>query len=253
MTAKETSAERPVHDAASREGSLLDRVASELLGLFAAGRPTPGAGSAAALLGALAGSLAQTVARHTIRAAKKDEACAAFRERAEALLGEARHRFERLCGAVDADSAAFDRYSRYQRQIEKQIGKLLGGETDPAGATAESRAGQQARAEEAFRLATDVPLGIAADCIAVAEIGLELLERGHRPARGEASTAVLTAVAGGEAAVHVGRLNLRQARTSAWTETSRRRVDELRGQLRTLREHFEARIDSDEGSPPARR
>jgi len=251
MTAKDTSAERPAHDAVSKEGSLLDRVASELLGLFAAGRPTPGAGSAAALLGALAGSLAQTVARHTVRAAKKDEACAAFRERAETLLGEASHRFEHLCAAVDADSAAFDRFSQHRRQI----GKLLAGETAGADATGESRAGLQARADEAFRLATDVPLGIAADCAAVAEIGLELLERGHRPARGEASAAVLTAVAGGEAAVHVARLNLRQAGTSAWTEASRRRAGELRGRLRTLRERIEARIDADEdeGSPPARR
>src|SRR5947199_9501653 len=95
------------------QSSFLDRTAGELLDLFAAGRNTPGAGSAAALTGALAGSLLQTVARHTIKAAnstKRAEAYAPFRERAEVLLAEARDRSRHLRDAVDADAAAFDRF-----------------------------------------------------------------------------------------------------------------------------------------------
>lgn len=45
--------------------SFLDRPAGELLDLFAAGKTVPGAGSAAALQGALAGSLIQAVARYS--------------------------------------------------------------------------------------------------------------------------------------------------------------------------------------------
>ena len=71
------------------DDSFLDRTTRDLLDLFAAGKNTPGAGSAAALMGALAGSVLQTVAQHTIKAAessKRREAYASFRERAEAIL-----------------------------------------------------------------------------------------------------------------------------------------------------------------------
>lgn len=75
--------------------SFLDRSAGDLLDLFAAGKTTPGAGSAAALQGALAGSLVQAVARYS---------------RAEGPLSEARERTDRLRRAVDEDAAAFARY-----------------------------------------------------------------------------------------------------------------------------------------------
>ena len=132
--------------------SFLDRTTLDLLDLFAAGRNTPGAGSAAALMGALAGSVLQTVARHTIKAAegsKRREVYAPFRERAETLLAEARDRSLRLCEAGDADAAAFDRFWRE-------------------------------RTEEALQRATDIPIEIAEHCIALAEMGLELHERGFR-------------------------------------------------------------------------
>lgn len=88
--------------------SFLDRSAGELLDLFAAGKTVPGAGSAAALQGALAGSLVQSVARYS---------------RAEALLSEARQRSERLRRAMDEDAAAFARYwkSRTQEDLSPAI------------------------------------------------------------------------------------------------------------------------------------
>src|SRR3954451_15609787 len=132
------------------DDSFLHRTTLDLLDLFAAGRNTPGAGSAAALTGALAGSVLQTVARHTIKAAegsKQREVYAPFRERAEAILEEARDRSLRLREAMDADAAAFDRF-------------------------------WQDRTEEALQRATDIPIEIAEHCMALAEIGLELHERG---------------------------------------------------------------------------
>lgn len=75
--------------------SFLDRSTEELLDLFAAGKNVPGAGSAAALQGAIAGSLLQAVARYS---------------REEGLLNEARERSERLRKAVDEDAAAFKEF-----------------------------------------------------------------------------------------------------------------------------------------------
>lgn len=88
--------------------SFLDRCAGDLLDLFAAGKTTPGAGSAAALQGALAGSLVQAVARYS---------------RAETTLDEARARSGRLRRAVDEDAAAFARY--WQSRAEEDLARAI--------------------------------------------------------------------------------------------------------------------------------
>jgi formiminotetrahydrofolate cyclodeaminase len=193
---------------------LLDRGARELLELFAAGNTTPGAGSAAALMGALAASLAQTVARHTLKAArsgKRREIYAPFRERAEALLEQAGDLAERLRRAVDEDAEAFDQF-------------------------------WAERTEETQRRATEVPIEIAEHCLAVARMGLELWERGARSAQGEAGAATLGALAGGETAAHVAHLNLKFAGVGDWTESRKNDVRALRRHLRDLRSLAEARI-----------
>jgi formiminotetrahydrofolate cyclodeaminase len=194
------------------DDSFLDRTTRDLLDLFAAGRNTPGAGSAAALTGALAGSVLQTVARHTIKAAegsKRREVYAPFRERAEAILKEARDRSLLLRAAVDADASAFDRF-------------------------------WQDRTEEALQRATDIPIEIAEHCAALAEIGLELHERGFRNAQGEAAAATLSAIASGETAAYIASLNLRSA--GDWAEERKEKVRSLRRRLRELRGSIEARI-----------
>jgi formiminotetrahydrofolate cyclodeaminase len=197
--------------------SFLDRTTRDVLDLFAAGRNTPGAGSAAAFMGALAGSVLQTVARHTIKAAKgskRREVYAPFRDRAEALLGEARDRSLLLRDAVDADAAAFDQF-------------------------------WQDRTEEALQRATDIPIEIAEHCIALAEIGLELHERGFRNAQGESAAATLSSIANGETAAYIAHLNTshlnpRSAGVSA--KERKEKISYLRRRLRELRGLVETRI-----------
>jgi methenyltetrahydrofolate cyclohydrolase len=193
---------------------ILSRASHDLLELFAAGNTTPGAGSAAALMGALAASLARTVAHHTLKAArsgKRRETYAPFRERAEALLAQAGELADRLRRAVDEDAAAFDRF-------------------------------WAERTEETQRRATEVPIEIAEHCLAVARIGIELWERGARSAQGEAGAATLGALAGGETAAHVAHLNLKFAGAGDWSEARKEEVRALRRHLRDLRQLAEARI-----------
>jgi formiminotetrahydrofolate cyclodeaminase len=196
----------------------------DLLARLAAGNTTPGAGSSAALMGALAASLAQTVARHTLKAARsgrRREIYAPFRERAEALLAQAGDLADRLRRGVDEDAAAFDQF-------------------------------WAERTEEAQRRATEVPIEIAETCLAVARIGLELWEKGARSAQGEAGAATLGALAAGETAAHVAHLNLKFAGAGHvggddWAESRKKDVRVLRRHLRDLRQLAEARIyDQDE-------
>lgn len=185
--------------------SFLDHKASDLLDLFAAGKNTPGAGSASALVGVLAGSLLQTVARHTLKAAenpKRRETYEPFRERAAVLLEQATALASRLRAAVDEDAAAFERYWKD-------------------------------RTPENLRPAVEIPVEIAEACAALAEIGIELHGHGFRNAQGEAAAAILSALAGGETAAQAAWLNLKFAGDgNPWRDdvrALRRRLRELRG------------------------
>jgi formiminotetrahydrofolate cyclodeaminase len=167
--------------------SFLDRTAADLLDLFAAGKNTPGSGSAAALMGALAGSLIQAVALYS---------------KAEAIQVEARERSERLRRAVDEDAAAFNEFWRLRKP---------GGEEK----------------DKALRRATEIPLAIAEDCLALAALGRELYDHGFKNARAESNTAMLSARAGAEAALHTVRLNLEAAREASWVPEVRERMKAL--------------------------
>ena len=184
--------------------SFLDQSVRDLLDLFGAGKTTPGAGSAAALAGVLAGSLLQSVALYMVREAEK-QGDGALRERAEKQLEEAQARSARLCLAVDEDAAAFERFWR------------------------------QGRRQEDLEQATRIPLGIAEDCLVLAELGRALADSGFRNARGEAVAATLSALAQAESALEIVRLNLKAARDAPWAaeiaETSRRlgsRLEDVR-------------------------
>lgn len=195
--------------------SFLDPKAADLLDLFAAGKNTPGAGSASALMGALAGSLLQTVARHTLKAAenpKRRETYEPFRERAAALLEQAAALSDRLRAAVDADAAAFEHYWKE-------------------------------RTAENLRPAIEIPIEIASACATLVEIGTELHGRGFRNAQGEAAAAILAALAGGETAAQAAWLNLKFAGAgNPWRDD----VRALRRRLRELRGAIEARIYDEE-------
>jgi glutamate formiminotransferase/formiminotetrahydrofolate cyclodeaminase len=184
-------------------GSFLDRRAGELLDLFAAGKNVPGAGSAAALLGALAGSLLQAVAKYTLKSA----ASPGDRERTKLLLADAEERCGRLRKALDEDAAAFQRY-------------------------------WQSRREEDLWRAIHVPIAIAKDCLDLASMGIELYETGFRNARGEANAAALSAIAGAEAALHAARLNLKMSQDSGEVALTTETVRSLSRQLREHRERI---------------
>ena len=180
------------------QGSLLDRTARDLLDLFAAAKRTPGGGSAAALMGALAASLLEAVALYTIKAGLP------FQERARVLLAEVQERGRSLRAAVDEDARAFDAY-------------------------------WQDRVPESLERATRVPLAVADHCLTLLEMGLELRDHGNPKARGEAVTALQASLAAAEAAIQTADLNLRFAGTAEWVGEGQGRLRALRDRLEGLR------------------
>ena len=87
----------------------------------------------------------------------------------------------------------------------------------------------RSRTSEALARATEIPIAIARDGAALAAMGLELHEKGFKNARGESAAAALAALAAGESALYVARLN----------RGSSAEILSIAGELRALRQRLE--------------
>jgi formiminotetrahydrofolate cyclodeaminase len=156
---------------------------------LAAGTPTPGGGSAAALAGSLGASLvamvcALTVGREGYR--EHDEALRSIAGRAENLRRE-------LLALVDRDAAAYDGVMAALRLPK---------------ATDAEKSVRRAALRQANRLATEAPLAASEGCRNVLELAAGLLPKGNRNARSDIGSAALLAGAGLQAALMNVRVNL---------------------------------------------
>ncbi|MGH2537808.1 MAG: glutamate formimidoyltransferase [Candidatus Promineifilaceae bacterium] len=155
----------------------------DFLEATAAGTPTPGGGSVAALAGALAAALTQMVARLTIGRKKYAEA----EERAQAVLQAAAGLGQQLTAAIRQDAAAFE-------------GLMAAWKDKSADEQARSQA-----IEAATIRAAEVPLGVARLSREAAELALEIAQIGNQNAATDAAAAAVMA----QAAVRVAALNVR--------------------------------------------
>ena len=149
----------------------------EFLGRLAAGTPTPGGGSAAALAGSLAAALIRMVSDLSLakEALKPHHAAlAVMRDRAATLQGE-------LLALVDRDADAYDAVMAAIRL--------------PKGSPAEVEA-RKAALGRANVTATAIPLQVAESCATLMGLGRDLAARGNRNAVSDAGTSVLLAEAG---------------------------------------------------------
>jgi formiminotetrahydrofolate cyclodeaminase len=175
---------------------------------LAAGQPTPGGGSAAALAGALGAGLVSMVCNYTVgreKYADVDDEMRALLARSEELRGD-------LEGAIEDDVAAYGSYSDAQK---------LPRETDDE---------QRARAEAldaALRESTLVPLGVAERCAEVLELALRAAQLGNRFLISDAAVgAELAAAARASAELNV-RLNLAGIADEDFTRACRDRLDAI--------------------------
>lgn len=176
--------ERRVRDAMTDRQSLRTFLAS-----VASSSPTPGGGSAAAHAGALAASLVQMVANLTLR--KKRYAAV------EAEMGR--------IGTAAADLGSH-LSSLVQRDAEA-YGKVSATYKLPRESPADERARSTAIGE-ALLGAAAVPLETARACAAVAELALDVAERGNSNAITDAGVAALLAEAGCNAAAYNVKVNV---------------------------------------------
>lgn len=168
---------------------LTQRSVAEYADRLAAGTPTPGGGSAAALSGCFAAALVQMVCDLTIGKEgyrQHEELLRPMRARAEVLRGE-------LLALADKDADAYDRVIAALRLPK---------------ATETDKAARKEALGRANLQATEVPLAAAEACAGVLALAAELLPRGNRNALSDVGTAAALAVAGLRGALMNVRINL---------------------------------------------
>lgn len=194
----------------------LKRVASDA--------PTPGGGSVSAYAGALAGALVSMVG--TLTQGKEMPAEDEF-DGMEVLIEQGHAIAQTLSEAVDRDSQAFD--------MVMSAFKL------PKG-TDEEKAVRSRQIQAATRHAAEVPLEVAHDCLAVAELALVALDRGNPNCASDAGVAGILAVAGLEGAILNVAINLGSIKDADWVASKRAECEQLLVRRRELRASLQERL-----------
>ena len=187
---------------------VLDLAVHDFSAQLAAKQPTPGGGSAAALVGGLGAGLVSMVCRYTVgreRYADVEEAAQRVLVRAEELRVE-------LEQAVEEDVAAYGSYSRAQSMPR---------ETDA------EQGARNAALQTALRESTSVPLGVAERSTELLELAVEAAEIGNPFLISDAAVgAELAAAARASAELNV-RLNVGGLEDEAFADESRARLQAM--------------------------
>ncbi len=199
--------EHRLHEAGDEE---TDLTPFDFIEATAAARPTPGGGSVAALIGALAAALTQMVAGLTAGRNKY----AAVNDQAQEILQQADELRESLTRAVAEDAAAFDAVmSAYRNKTLTDEQKVLA-------------------VEEATIAAAMVPLRVAQLSLQVAQYAATMAQLGNVNAVSDAAAGVIMA----QAAVKAASLNVKINAASI-------KDRELAAELRTKVSIIESEVD----------
>ncbi len=204
---------------------LSDLTIKKFLEEAAAGTPTPGGGSLAALAGAMAAGLAAMVATLTL-GRKGHESC---QDQMKALAEEARQLRDRLTAAIDRDAEAYGRVMAAYR-LPKDSG-----------------AARQARAAEiqkALTTAARVPLEVARDALAALELAAAAAAHGNKNAVTDAAVGAMLARTAGLAALWNVRVNLQSITDPAAASEMQAEVSRLEKDIQEREEQILSSISA---------
>ncbi|HET9372981.1 MAG TPA: cyclodeaminase/cyclohydrolase family protein [Vicinamibacterales bacterium] len=197
---------------------LAEKPLPALLDAFSSPDPTPGGGSAAALMGALGASLLAMVAGlPKTRTGAEDERKALDAARA-ALIDHQRA----LTALIDRDAAAYD---------------LVVAAFKKPKATDDEKAARTAAIQDAMRIAAEVPLETARVCSAVVRSGRAVAQYGNLSAKSDIAVALQALGAGMQSAWFNVEINLGSIKDAAVVDAI---VAEMR---RITKENTEAWMD----------
>lgn len=182
---------------------------------------TPGGGSVSAYAGAMAGALVAMVG--TLTQSKTKPEGDEF-DGMEVLIEQGHAIAQTLSEAVDRDSQAFDAVMAAYKLPKT---------------TDEEKAKRSQAIQDATKGAAEVPLEVAHECLAAAELALVALERGNANCASDAGVAGILALAGLEGAILNVAINLGGIKDAEWANEKRAECEKLLERRRELRESFQ--------------
>ena len=183
--------------------SFAEQTVAEFIENVASGTATPGGGSVAAVVGAAGAGLGEMVCNLTV---DKDDYADVADELAERQSELAEHR-SRLLELADEDSAAFEEVMAAFKTPEDE--------------------GRAEAIEDASKLATEVPLEIAEESLAVLESAVTVTEKGNENAVTDGGVGGLLAHAALRAAVYNVEINLGSIDDDSFVDETASRVEEI--------------------------
>ncbi len=207
-------------------GQLIDQSVKDFSDLLASSKPAPGGGSAAALSGALAASLAMMASELTFGKKSYESLEDEVKRRFLLEFEELKRLRIALLGLVDKDTEAFSLYMDALRM--------------PAETDAE-RARRADYMEQACIAALEVPLETAENCVRVLRNQHTVAEFGNRNAASDIGVGALLAFAGLEGAILNVKINLPgisdeavKAEAMKKTEGYQREAEELKAGINLI-------------------
>jgi formiminotetrahydrofolate cyclodeaminase len=190
---------------------------SEYARRLASADPTPGGGSASAVVGAMGASLVSMVAQLTAASPK----FAPFAERMRVVAGEGQRLSGAFIAAIDEDVAAFDRVSAAYRL--------------PKSTDAE-RATRTAALQAALVGASDVPMHVVKLALETVRLAVELVDAGNPSALSDAGCAALFGQTAARGAALNIRINIKALKDDALARSYESQLSDLLAQIGILTE-----------------
>lgn len=188
--------------------SYLELTTEKFLQELASEQPVPGGGGAAAVAGGLAAALASMVANLT----KGKEKFAEHEEELQRLLQRCEELRCELLGSADRDAEAFQNFMscfRLPRATDAEIQK------------------RRAAVEAAAKRAAEVPMDIAAKCLAVLKIAGRLVVIGNPSVVTDGACSALLARAALQCAVYNVMVNMKFTGDETYNNETLRRLQKL--------------------------
>lgn len=198
-------------------GAFFDKTYREILEEAASSSPTPGGGNVSAMVACLGNAMISMVANLT----KGKEKYVEYQDQVEGVLAKSNDIMTRLEDLVDADMQVFGKFMKAIKMPK---------ETD------EEKQARSLAMEEASKIASDVPLGIAETCVEIIELSVNLVAYGNKGAISDVGVGAYIAEASMEGALLSVDINLGGIKDQEYVNQATVKMENLRSKARELRE-----------------
>lgn len=201
----------------------INKSLKEYIANAASGDPTPGGGSVSALVGGLGGALTQMVKNLTVGKKSYEELPEEIKSKILKNAKEIEGLVEDLSNIVDEDTKAFDKV-----MIAFKLPK----------ATDEEKAARSQAIQDGYKVAIDVPLRCAEECLRILELQDVFANYGNVNAITDVGVGTLLAYSGLEGALFNVTINLSSIKDEKYKKEMEEKVNNILNKGKRLKEEL---------------